>query len=175
QCRLGHNTPGSAFFSKLEKFIDGSYTHFVFAVAAPPDRQRSAPETRPRQIPIHKVLQPIAEAAGSGRFRLPVYGLVQSDHLVLQRCGPDKPRIERVVQHRLVSAPAMRISVLLLLDPERFVVLIKDYRSDYVRRFVVRMTFIFVGVVLDIKVVPSKRLMRLYVVLLHRFSEALPD
>ena len=83
-----------------------------------PHRQRRAPETRTRQIPVHQPFEPLAEAARTGRFGHPADRAVEFDHPLAQRRGPDEPRVERIVEHRFVRAPAMRIGVDVLLDLE---------------------------------------------------------
>ena len=51
----------------------------------------------------------------TGTFRFPVDGLVQLYHTLLAGGTADKPAIQRVVQHRFVRTPAMRIVVHVLL------------------------------------------------------------
>ncbi len=87
-------------------------------VLAAPDGQWGTPVARAAQVPVHQVFEPVAEAAGAGAFGLPVDGFVELDQPVLHGRGLDKPGVERVVQHGLVGAPAVRVGVLVLLHFE---------------------------------------------------------
>src|SRR5690606_35483279 len=116
---------------------------FVFAIAASPDGKWRSPEPGSRQIPVDQILQPVAEPACTRGLRFPVYGLIEGNHLVLKGCSPDKPRVERIIQHRFIRAPAVRVGVFVLLYLKCLVFLLENYRDDYIRRLVVRVTLIF--------------------------------
>ena len=83
----------------------GAYAYLFFPIFGTPNRQRSTPETAPAKVPVLDILEPLAETTGTGRLRLPVDGLVKSDHLVLDCGGLDEPGVQRVIKHGLVGTP----------------------------------------------------------------------
>ena len=112
-----HYASGHSFVNLVIEFLDTADAQFL-AILAAPDGQGSAPVARAAQIPVVEVLEPLAEASCARRLGLPVNGLVQFDHAVAGGRGADKPAVERVVEHGLVGAPAVRIVVHVLLNLE---------------------------------------------------------
>ena len=117
--RVGcHDTGSDSLLDFSIELFQASDAFLFLAVLGAPYRERSSPETASGKVPVLNVFQPLSETACSGRFRLPCYRLVQSHHLVLHRSSLDKPCVERIVEHRLVGSPAMRIAVDMLLNLE---------------------------------------------------------
>ena len=131
--RIGCHQSGSyGFLYLVIKFLYGFDTFFFVTVFRAPDRQRSTPVARTAQVPVVQVLQPLAEASRTGTFRFPVDGLVQLYHTLLAGGTADKPAIQRVVQHRFVRTPAMRIVVHVLLYLECLVGSLHHHTYIYV-------------------------------------------
>ena len=99
-----------------------------------PYGQRGSPEARTREVPVHQSFEPLAEAARSGRFGFPADRFVQFDHPLAQRRGADEPRVERVVEHGFVRAPAVGVGVGVLLDLEGLVFGFQHHRDVDVQR-----------------------------------------
>ena len=70
------------------------------------------------QVPVHHIFQPVAKTAFAGAFGFPVDGFIEVNHPVFQCSSLYEPGIQRVIQDRFVGPPAMRIIVLVFLDPE---------------------------------------------------------
>ena len=103
-------------FDFVVKFLDRPDAFFSFALFVAPNRQRGTPETATRKVPVVQVFEPIAEATRSRRFGMPADGLVEFNHPLLLRRRADKPRVERIIEHGLIGAPAMGIIVQVFLD-----------------------------------------------------------
>ncbi len=116
------------------QLLDRAYALHLRVVLRRPYRQRRTPEARARQVPVHQTLQPLAEASRAGRLGVPCYRAVELYHALFERRGADEPRVERIVQHRLVGAPAVRIRVYVLLDLEDLVLGFQHDRYVYVER-----------------------------------------
>ena len=99
-------------------------TLLLLAILCSPDRQRRTPVTATAQVPVLQVLQPFAEATRTGALRLPVDRSVQLHHALTASRRADKPAIQRIVKHRLVGTPAVRIVMHMLLDLEHPVLLL---------------------------------------------------
>ena len=110
-----HHAGGNGFFDLVVQFLYRPDAQFLAVVLGAPDGQRRAPVARAAQVPVVEVLQPFAETSRACRFGLPVDCLVEGDHPVLAGGGLDEPAIERVVDYRLVRAPAVRVVVGVLL------------------------------------------------------------
>ena len=98
---------------------NGADADLLAAVLGAPDGQRRAPEAAAAQVPVLDVLEPLAEAPGARGGGLPGDLFVELHHLVLHGRGLDEPRVERIIEHGEVGAPAVRIAVHVLLDAER--------------------------------------------------------
>ncbi len=101
------------------QFGHRTYAGLFGTVFRNPYGQRRSPITGTGKVPVHEVLEPVAETTRTRGFGFPAYGLVERDHLVLAGSGTDEPRIERIIDDRLVGPPAMRIRVFVLFGPER--------------------------------------------------------
>ena len=121
------------------EFLYGAYAFLFLAVLRTPDRERCAPEAASREVPVLDVLQPFSETACSGGLRLPGDGLIELHHFLTHCGGLDEPAVERVVEHRLVRSPAMRIVVDVLLDAEGLALLLEHYAEVNVEGRVVRL------------------------------------
>ena len=104
---------GFVYFCK--QFRDRTDAYLFLSVFRTPDRQRCAPITAAAEVPVVQVIQPLSETSCTCRFGLPVNCLVEGNHLVARHSGTYKPAVQRVVQHRLVRTPAVRIRVHMLL------------------------------------------------------------
>src|SRR5690606_6551740 len=111
---LFHQTGLYRLFYLTEKLFYRTDTQFLTSILGTPDRQRSTPVTRPAKIPVHQVFKPLTKTTATGACRLPVDSIVQLYHPFAQGCSSDKPAVKWVVQYRLVSSPAMRITVNML-------------------------------------------------------------
>ena len=96
----------------------GADALLFLSILGAPDRERGAPVAASGEVPVLDVLEPLSETSGTCGLRLPGNGLVQCNHLVLDSRSLYEPRIKRIVEHRLVGSPAVRIAVDVLLDPE---------------------------------------------------------
>ena len=97
-------------------------TNLFFSVFRAPHRQRYAPVAGAGEVPVLQVFQPLPEATASGTFRLPVDGFIQFGHALFGGGCPDKPGVERVIEHGLVGTPAVRVVVCVFFNFERLVV-----------------------------------------------------
>ena len=117
--RVGcHQPPLHGFRARVEQFLHGADAPRLAAVLRPPDGNGNAPVARTAQVPVVQVLEPFAETTRSRGGRLPLDGRVERLHALLGRRRPDEPAVQRVVKHRAVCPPAVRITVLVLLDEE---------------------------------------------------------
>ena len=106
-----HEAGSHRFFNFVVQFFERTDANFFAAVAVAPNGQRCSPVTRTAQVPVVEVFQPFAETACSRRFGLPKNGIVEFHHAFATRSGANEPAVERIVQHGLVGAPAVRIIV----------------------------------------------------------------
>ena len=120
------------FIVQLFNRTDDDFFGFVFST---PNRERNAPIARARQVPVVGVLEPVAETAFARGFRFPIDLVVQVEHAVAHVGDFDKPRIERIIQKRLVGTPRMRIAVDVFLDLERLVFFLEFDGDFHVNRF----------------------------------------
>ena len=127
---LCHHTGSNGLLNLVIEFLDRTDAQFLAGVTVAPDRQWCAPVARTAEVPVIEVLEPCAKASGTRRFRLPVDGLVELDHPVTASGGTDEPRVERIIEHRLVGTPAMWIVVHMLLDLEGLVLLLEAEAHD---------------------------------------------
>ena len=109
-----------------------TYANLFRAILCSPNRKRSAPEAASGEIPILKVLQPLAKAAAAGALRPPGNCFVKLYKPLLHCSSPYEPRIQRIVEHRLVCSPAMRIGVHVLLYLKGLSLLLKVHTYIYV-------------------------------------------
>ena len=72
--------------------------------------------------------------ACGGRF--PLYQTVVLYKFVAHSCGTHKPAVQRIIKHRFVGTPAMRIIVHVLLDAEYLSRHLKLHANLYVERFI---------------------------------------
>ena len=118
--RVGrHYTGCDSLLDFCVELFQASDALLFLAVLCTPDRKRSSPETASGEVPVLDILQPLSETSCAGRFRFPDDGLVQCHHLLLHGRGLDEPRIQRIVEHRLVGSPAVRVAVDVFLYLER--------------------------------------------------------
>ena len=111
-----HKARLHGFLNLFKQFGYRTDADLLLPILRAPNRQRSAPVTRTGQIPVVQVLQPFAKTPRSGRFGLPIDGVIQANHLLSRLRRTDKPRVKRVVNNRRIGSPAMRIRVNVLLD-----------------------------------------------------------
>ena len=131
---LHHEASLNRFFDFIIQFFYRADADFR-AILVAPDRKRSSPIARTAQVPVIQVLQPFSETSRTGRFRFPVNGLVQLNHPFLASRRADKPAVQRIVKHRLVGTPAVRIVVHVLFHFERLVRLLHLHADIYIKRF----------------------------------------
>ena len=133
--RIGsHDAGGNRFFYLCVELLQGADALFLLAVFRAPDGQRRAPVAAAAQVPVLDVLQPLAKAARTGGSGFPGDGLVQGHHLILHGAGLDEPAVQRVVQHGKVCAPAVRITVHMLLHLERTAVGLHHHAKVNIQR-----------------------------------------
>ena len=84
----------------------------VGRVVGLPDRDRAAPVAVAADRPVAGVGQPLAEAAVAHVRRRPADLLVELDHAVAERRHLHEPARHRLVDQRVVAAPAVRVGVL---------------------------------------------------------------
>ena len=116
-----HQSGSYRFFYFVIEFLYRFNAYFLTIIFRSPDRQRCAPVARATKVPVIEVFKPFTETACSGRFRFPVNGFVQFHHTLFASGRTDEPTVERIIKHRLVCSPAMRIVVHMLLYLERLV------------------------------------------------------
>ncbi len=131
---FGHESGGDRLLDLAHQLPDRADALELRVVFRRPHRQRRAPEARTREVPVDQPFEPLAEAARAGRLGFPADGLVEFDHAVAQRRGADEPRVERVVEHRFVGAPAVGVGVGVLLDLEDLVFGLEHDREVDVER-----------------------------------------
>ena len=136
-----------------------SYTtdaDFLCTILCAPDRKRHAPIAGTGKVPVLQVVQPLSKTTGARRLRFPVDGAVEFGHALFRRRSPDKPGIQRIVQHRLVGTPAMRVIVFVFFDFEGFVIFLQFQRDTQVGGLK-RLIFLFVfGIIFGFYKVTSK-------------------
>ena len=101
-----------------EEFLEGTDHLGLAAVAALPDRQRRAPVAATGQGPVDDVLEPVPETSLAHVFGVPVDFAVLLDQLVAGRRGANEPARGRVVEERLIAAPAEGVAVAVPLAVE---------------------------------------------------------
>ena len=114
------------------QLLDRANALLLLAILCPPDWQRSTPIAATAQVPVLQILQPFAETTRTGALRLPVDRGVQLHHALTASGRADKPAIQRIVKHRLVGTPTVRIVVHMLLDLEHPVLLLQHHAELYV-------------------------------------------
>ena len=130
---VGHHARAHALFYFVVEFLDAADADLLARLAVAPDGQRRAPVAAAAEVPVVEVLQPFAEAPRARRFGLPQDGLVQLHHALLGDCRTDEPAVEGIVEHRLVSAPAVRVVVYVLLNLESRTLLLHLHAQDDVQ------------------------------------------
>ena len=116
---LRHYPSGHRLVNLVAKLLIASYAYFLLSVGSTPNRKGRAPIPRTRKVPVLHVLQPFSETPGACGSRLPLDCLIQSHKLLARLGSADEPAVERIVKHRFVGTPAMRIVVGMLLKTER--------------------------------------------------------
>ena len=116
------------------------------SVFGTPYGKRRAPVAAAAEVPVLDVLEPLSEPAGSCGLGLPDYLVVEPYHLVAHGGSPYEPAVERIVDHRLVGAPAVRIAVHMLLYLEGLALLLEHHAQVDVERGSVGGKGIVVGV-----------------------------
>ena len=133
---IGFHKSGSyRFLDFIIKFFYRFDTYLIRIIFCTPDRQWSTPITRTAKVPVIQIFQPLAETAGSGRFRFPVDGFIQFHHSLLASGRTDKPAIQWIIKHRFVCTPAVRIVVDMLFYLESLVVCFHHHGNDNIQRF----------------------------------------
>ena len=113
-----HDAGSHALLDFIVEFGDRADALFLARLGIAPDGQRRAPVARAAEVPVVEVFEPFAEATRARRFGFPENGLVEFHHALAQGGAADKPAVERVVEHGLVGAPAVRVVVHVLFDAE---------------------------------------------------------
>ena len=133
---MSHHTSLDCFFDFVVKFLDRPDAFLGFALFVAPNRQRCAPETAARKVPVVQVFEPVAKTTRSRRFGMPADDLVEFNHSFFLRRRADKPRVERIIEHGLVGAPAMGIIVQVFLDFQNLSLHLQIHTDGHVERFV---------------------------------------
>ena len=133
---FGHKAGGDGLVDFGHQLLDGTDADLLFLVLGGPDGQRHAPEAGAGEVPIDEVLEPVAETTGAGGGRLPLDGLVQLHHTLFVGGRLDEPGVERIVEHGLVGAPAVRVVVGVLLALEKLALLLQHHHDIDVQGFV---------------------------------------
>ena len=94
-----------------EEFLEGTDHLGLAAAAALPDRQRRAPVAAAGQGPVDDVLEPVAEASLADVLGVPVDFAVLLDQPVAGGGRAHEPARRRVVEQRLIAAPAEGVAV----------------------------------------------------------------
>ena len=121
----GHETGLDGLLNLGAQLLHAAYALLFLAVLGAPDGQRGTPVAAAREVPVDDVLQPVAEAAAASGFGLPVDGLVEFYHAVLEGRGADEPAVEGVIEDGLVGTPAVRVAMRVLLALEEFALLLE--------------------------------------------------
>ena len=127
----------SGFYSFVDLIVElphRTYADFFPAVIAAPYRERCSPIAAAAEVPVLDVFQPLAESSAAGGFRLPFYAVVELHHLLAHCGGAYKPAVERVVEHRFVGTPAVRIAVHVLFDTEHLACGLHHHAEIHVKR-----------------------------------------
>ena len=143
---LRHDAGGHGTVEFGEEFFERTDAFFLLAVFRAPDRERRAPVAAAGKVPVLDILEPLAETARSGGFGFPVDGFVQIHHPLLDSRRADEPGIERIVEHRFVGTPAVRIVVYMLLNAERNPLLLELHADVDIERGSIRRKAVIVGV-----------------------------
>ena len=141
-----HYASLDSLFDFVVKFLDRPDAFLGFALFVAPNRQWCTPETATRKVPVVQVFEPVAKSARSRGFGMPADGLVQLGHTLLLRRRADKPRIERIVEHGLVGAPAMGIVVDVFLNFKHLALHLQIHADGHVERLVFFRKVLVVGV-----------------------------
>ena len=88
-----HKPGCNGLVNLIAQLIYAADANLFFAIFGAPDGQRGAPVAAAAQVPVHDILQPVAETACTGGFGFPVDGLVQLYHAVAHGRGTDKPTV----------------------------------------------------------------------------------
>ena len=131
---LSHDAGCHRFFNLCIKLCDRTDAFCFLAVFGLPYRKRCSPVTAAAEVPVLDILKPLSETSCTGRFRLPCDGLVELHHPLTHSRGPDEPGVERIVKHRFVGTPAMRIVMSMFFDSERLVLLLEHHTDVHIKR-----------------------------------------
>ena len=112
-----HDTGRNSLLNLVIEFLYRTDTDSL-AILTCPDRKRSTPIAATAKVPVVKVLEPLAETACTSRLRFPCNGLVEFTHAFLHLRSTHEPAVKRIIEHRLVCTPAVRIIVDMLLNLE---------------------------------------------------------
>ena len=134
RCLLTESELCIGFFYTCAQLFYRANTDFLLPVFRTPDGQRNTPVTGAGEVPVLQIFQPLTETTTSGALRLPVDGPVQFGHSLFGGRGPDKPRIERVIEYRFVGTPAVRVVVCVFFDFECLVVLFQAQGNQQIGR-----------------------------------------
>ena len=130
-----HNAGSHTLLDLIIKFCDATDADHLIVVIAPHGKRR-APEATATQIPIVQVFEPFPKASRACRSRLPLNRFVQFGHPLLSGSAPNKPAIQRIIQDRLIRAPAVRITMCVLGNIKCLALLLHIHTNRNVERFV---------------------------------------
>jgi hypothetical protein len=116
--QFGHHPGIERLLHFVAELLHRTDALLLLPIFGAPDRKGCSPVTAAAQVPVLQVFQPLSETASAGGLRFPVDGFVQFDHLLTAGGRADEPAVERIVEHRLVGPPAVRVAVDHLLDAE---------------------------------------------------------
>ena len=129
--RIGrHHTGGDSLLDFVIKFLDRADTDLFARLIVAPNRERCAPIARAAEVPVVEIFEPFAETSRTRRFGFPANRFVQRNHALFGRSGADEPAVKRVIEHRFVGAPAVRIVVHVLFDLESGALLL-HFHADH--------------------------------------------
>ena len=127
-----HDTGSNSLLNLVVKFLYRTDADSL-AILTGPDRERSTPVAATAKVPVIEVLEPLAETACTCRLGFPCDSPVELAHALLHLRCTNKPAVERIVEHRLVGAPAVRIVVYMLLYLESDTTLLHYHAEGYIK------------------------------------------
>ena len=125
-----HESALHALFDFCIELFQRGDAHFLFRVGVAPDGQRRSPVAGTAEVPVVEVFKPFAEASRSGGSRFPLNLFVQFHHALFEGRTADEPTVKRIVEHRFVGTPAVRIVVDVFLNLESLALLLEFHAKD---------------------------------------------
>ena len=117
---FGHQAGGHRLLNFGFQLSHRTNADSLLAIVGTPDRQWDSPISGAAQVPILQILEPVTKATGTGAFGAPTDFSIKGNQTVFGRRSADKPTVERIIQHRFVGSPTMRIGVLVFLNFKSF-------------------------------------------------------